>query len=449
MKIQCHVTRNICDQHSISFINYLIFRINRDGAVGIIMAMSLLVIMGFAALAIDIGMWLRTQQAMQHAADSAVITAVLNNSSSYQLEARAVAARYGFTNGANGVAVNALANQLCPDGKSDCYKVTITNTTPTQIFSRVLRLSGGSLTAQAMATKRQSYDFCLLALASTSNGALLQVDGATCLALVTDTVGGILSGVGSILTGVGSVLATGGCAIAGILQTSNGCNAPALNDPYAHLATNIPSGSSCGGNYPQKPKWWGAPPLPPSNLWSGNKTLPATVVVCGDLQLTGNTIITSASPGSVLVIENGQLDTNGFTLSTAAGSALTIIFSGTAGPYTHAPTGGGALDFQAPTSGPWQGVAIYQDPALTTGVNVVAAGNATVWKITGAVYLPHASVTLNGAVSKSSNGASCFALVADTITVNGSGSIPAASGCVAAGVGLPSNGVNGSTLLVM
>ena len=147
--------------------------------------------------------------------------------------------------------------------------------------------------------------------------------------------------------------------------------------------------------------------------------------------------VTTASPGSVLVIENGQLDTNGVTLKTAANSALTIIFSGTAGSYTHAPTGGGTLDFPAPTSGTWQGIAIYQDPALTTGVDISAAGNSPTWDITGVVYLPHSSVTFSGAVNKSSNGASCFELVVDNITINGTADILPKGECVAAGLNLP------------
>ena len=55
---------------------------------------------------------------------------------------------------------------------------------------------------------------------------------------------------------------------------------------------------------------------------------------------------------------------------------MTIIFSGTSGTYTHAPTGGGTLNIQAPTSGNWSGVALYQDPSLTTGVDISAAGNS-------------------------------------------------------------------------
>jgi hypothetical protein len=180
-------------------------------------------------------------------------------------------------------------------------------------------------------------------------------------------------------------------------------------------------------------------PYPPSTANHG--------IVCGDLQLQGDVTLTTASPGSLLVIVNGQLDTNGHTLKTAAGSALTIIFTGTAGSYTHAPTGSGTLDFPAPTSGTWSGVAIYQDPSLTSGTDISAAGNSPTWDITGLVYLPHASVTFSGAVNKSSNGASCFALVVDNITINGTGDILAKGGCAAAGLNLPTNTVGTVTLV--
>jgi hypothetical protein len=141
-------------------------------------------------------------------------------------------------------------------------------------------------------------------------------------------------------------------------------------------------------------------------------------VVCGDQQLTGNTTI-SAPNGAVLVIENGQLDTNGYTLQTANGSALTVVFTGSNNAsYQHTPTGGGTLTISAPISGAWSGVAIYQDPSLTTNVDISAAGNSPTWNISGLVYLPHSSVTLSGAVGKSSTGASCFVPVADNVTIS-------------------------------
>jgi hypothetical protein len=144
----------------------------------------------------------------------------------------------------------------------------------------------------------------------------------------------------------------------------------------------------------------------------------------------------------VLVIENGQLDTNGYTLS---GSALTIIFTGSnnAG-YQHTPTGGGTLDIAAPTSGTWSGMAIYQDPALNTNVDISAAGNSPTWNISGMVYLPHSSVTFSGAVNKSSTGSYCMGMVVDNLTINGTGSIFANDNqCAPAGLTLPQGGNRG------
>ena len=170
-----------------------------------------------------------------------------------------------------------------------------------------------------------------------------------------------------------------------------------------------------------------------------------TQIICGDLQLTGD--VTLNGTGSMLlVIVNGQLDLNGYTLQTASGTGVTIAFTGSSSSgYTHATTGSGTLDIAPPATGPWAGVAIYQDPSLTAGVDISAAGNSPTWNITGLVYLPHASVTLSGAVNKSSNGKSCFVLVVDNLLINGTGSILSHGGCASAGLVMP---VNRSRLLI-
>jgi hypothetical protein len=67
--------------------------------------------------------------------------------------------------------------------------------------------------------------------------------------------------------------------------------------------------------------------------------------------------------------------------------------------------------------------------------------------ISGLVYLPHSSVLLSGAVNNSSNGASCFGLVVNNITINGTGAILKTEGCAAPGLNLPSNTV-GTVALV-
>jgi hypothetical protein len=115
-------------------------------------------------------------------------------------------------------------------------------------------------------------------------------------------------------------------------------------------------------------------------------------------------------------------------------------------------TGGGTLDFMAPTSGTWKGIALYQDPNLgTSGVDFTYAGNSPTWNITGVVYFPYASITFKGAVNKSSYGQSCLLFVADNITMKGTASIEqtTASGCLSAGVVLPTDNVSGGISLVM
>ena len=181
--------------------------------------------------------------------------------------------------------------------------------------------------------------------------------------------------------------------------------------------------------------------LPASNQLAGIQTWAGTIEKCGDIQLTGPVTIDTGPSGAVLVIENGQLDTNGYSITTSSGSALTIIFSGTPGAYTHAPTGGGTLDIAAPKSGAWSGVAVYQDPSLTAGIDVSAAGNSPTWDITGLVYMPKASVTFSGAVNKASNGKSCFVLVVDNLLVNGTANILPKGECTQAGLSMPTSPV--------
>jgi Flp pilus assembly protein TadG len=441
--------------HHPSSFNLSAICTDEGGVVAIVTALALTALIGITGLALDVGMWYRSNRAMQNAADAAVIAAALNGTGSYQSEAKAVAAQYGFVDGANGVTVTALNNQTCPDGATDCYQVTVAQTSPPRYFSPVVGNFSPSLAGAAMAGGSQTHSYCLLALGGSGTDPAIRTNGAP----KADLTGcSLMSDTGATCNG-NNLNATYGDAH----KTNNGCgitqrsNVPAVADPYSSLASNIPSTSGCLGLYPQEPVKKKDPSLPLLNQWSIPLTLTTipTVanhgIVCGDLQLMADVTVTTASPGSLLVIANGQLDTNGHTLKTAPGSALTIIFTGpdATGIYTHAPTGGGTLDFPAPTSGTWKGIALYQDPNLPSGadVNISAAGNSPTWKITGVVYLPHSSVIFSGAVNKSSNGASCLLLVVDNITINGTGSILANGGCAAAGVTLPTNNVGAIALL--
>jgi hypothetical protein len=375
---------------------------------------------------------------MQNAADAAALAAATNGGSNYDVEARAVAAQYGFVNGTNNISIAVSNTAACPGVGNDCYRVAISGFMPL-LLSQIVGYRGDATLNGAAAKQLGSSavanhptNFCLLSLGPQG----IRSNGAPTSSMACNT----MSNTGSTCNG-GNL----GAPIGAAHNTNNGCgvtqysNVPAVVDPYAALASKIPA-NTCGGSYPQKPSKKNDPALPSSNQLSGFNSWGGNVVLCGDIQLTGNVTI-DAPAGAVLVIENGRLDTNGYSITTTKGSGLTVIFSGdNSGSYTHAPTGGGTLNIAAPTSGVWSGVAIYQDPKLTNGVDIAAAGNSPAWAITGLVYLPNSSVTLSGAVNKAGFGASCFAMVVKDITVNGTGMILPNGECVPAGLVAPSTG---------
>lgn len=416
-------------------------RTDERGSVAVLTAVLLPVLVGTLSLGFEISNWYRAKQAMQDAADAATIAAATNGSSSYIAEARAVATRYGFVDGTNNVTVTATNAAACPSGGNTCYGVTITGYVPLYV-SEIIGFRGdatfnGSPQKQLSSTAVADFStaqvpVCLLALGTsgaqdivTNGNPRADFSGCSVMANTSSRCNGSnLKAPYGLAHGTNS-----GC---GVIQISG---VPTVPDPFASLESNIPT-NTCG-SYPQEPSKKSDPALPSSNQWSGNQSLSGNVQVCGDLQLTGDVTI-DAPAGAVLVIENGQLDTNGYKFTSSSGSGLTVVFSGTnGGSYIHAPTGGGTIDIAAPTSGPWSGIAIAQDPNLTTGVNISAAGNSPTWDITGLVYLPNASVTMSGAVNKASHGQSCFVMVMNDITINGTGDIAESGGCKAAGLTMP------------
>jgi Flp pilus assembly protein TadG len=439
-------------------------RADERGAVSIMMGILMIPLVGFLALGFEVSNWYLITRGMQNAADAATLAAAINNGSNYDVEARAVAAQYGFINGVNNITIAVTNNAACPSGATNCYSVSISGFTPL-LMSQVVGFQGNGnvngflqkqLSAFAVATpSSKPRDVCLLALASSGVAQGIRTNGAP-----TANMNGCdsMSNTGAQCNGSNL-----GLGISFAVGSNNGCgvsqvhNDP-MSDPYSGLASNIPalSSSGCAGNFPQETHHGnnssgGTALSGPINLPAGN------TFWCGDQLLTGDVTITAPASGAVLIIENGQLDVNGHVFQTANGSALTLVFSGTnSGGYTHAPSDntngpGGVLNITPPTTGPWAGVAIYQDPSLTTGVDVSAAGNSPTWKITGLIYMPHASITLKGAIDKSTNGASCLVMVADNFQMSGNAGILKTDigNCPAAGLNMPQAKIPGGAKLVL
>jgi hypothetical protein len=424
-------------------------RSDRRGNVLLLAGLCLPLLLGLLGLGVEGATWYHTQRSMQNAADSAAVAAASNATSTYQAEARAAAATYGFVNAAANTTVTASNTASCA-GQTDCYAVTIARIVPLTL-SGLIGFTGDTMvggvraiTIRATAIAKKSAtprSYCILALAGSGAAQGIRVNGSPdadmtgCSVMSnTDTD---CNGHGLKATFADAADSSSGC---GLTNTSN---VPAVTDPYAALASSIPA-NPCS-SYPQAPAKKKDPALPASNQLGGSYGWSGTQTFCGDVQLTGDVTLTGSQ--ALVVIRNGSLDTNGYTFKTAAGAAATVVFTGD-NTYSHVPTGGGTIDLTAPSTGAWSGVAIYQAPALTSGVDISAAGNSPAWDITGLVYLPHSSVTFSGAVNKSSTGKSCFVMVVDNLTVNGTGKILSSGECAQAGLTMPSSPMPGRGQLV-
>lgn len=214
------------------------------GVVAVLTALALTVLVGAVGLAVDVGMRYRENRALQNAADAAVIAAALKSSSSYQNEAKAVAAQYGFVDGASGITVAALNNQTCPDGTTVCYQVTVAQSSAPRFFSPVVGNFAPSLAGAAMASGSQTHSYCLVALGGSGTDPAIRTNGVP----NADFTGcSIMSNTGADCNGH-DLKATYGDAH----KTNNRCgitprdNVQTVADPYSSLSNNIPA-DTCGG----------------------------------------------------------------------------------------------------------------------------------------------------------------------------------------------------------
>ena len=456
-----------------SVVNRLL-RLRRDerGAVSIMMGILMIPLVGFLALGFEVSNWYLITRGMQNAADAATLAAAINNSTNYDDEARAVAALYGFVNGVNNVTIGVTNTATCPiTGDQNCYSVQISGYTPL-LLSQVVGFQGNGningsfqkqLSALAVAKAGSPADICLLALAGSGTNPAIQTNGAPTanmngcdsMSYTGSNCNGHNLGLGISFT-VGS--SNNGCG-AKQMTNQNKLNPP---DPYftqiSGTIAAFPSPSTVCSSYPQetlkgnKPSG-GTPQSGPIVLPAGN------TFWCGDQVLTGNVTISTPNGPAVLVIENGALDLAGFNFQMAnQTSALTIVFTGSnTGGYNHTifdnSPNGGVLDITPPTTGPWAGMAIVQDPNLTDtngALDVSSAGNSPTLTITGLIYMPHATITLKGAIDKSNFGKSCVVMVADNFQISGTGGILKTDigNCGGAGLTIPQATVGGVQLVL-
>jgi Flp pilus assembly protein TadG len=368
-------------------------------------AIALVVLIGFVALAVDVGLLWSQRRQMQTAADAssnAGATALRYNQN-YKSAAADTLKLNGFSDGVNGVtvAVNNPPSRGAYSGNVSYVEVVVQQPEPTY-FLRVLGYNTVNVSARAVSSSITSPN-CIYALDPSASGAV-HTDGGDVL---TSTCGLIVdSNSSTAITSDGSVTATSVGVVggySGTVKVSAGGKSgtvttgiAALGDPLAYV--QAPTVGSCNPTYPTG-----------VNLSTGSLTLnPGTY--CG-----GFTVSNSASlhlnPGTY-VVKGGGINLSGN--SSLTGTGVTIYNTGTSSTYKPISmlNDNGTVDLSAPTSGSLTGILFFQDRSITsTAANVLGGGAG---KLEGALYFPTTPILLNA--GQSTNAAYTI-VVAKTINI--------------------------------
>lgn len=386
---------------------------DRRGASAILTALSMTVLMGFAGMAVDVGLWYADKRIAQGAADSAAFSGAVD----YQLNASttdatgvadAVTRSYGLINGAGGVtvAVNIPPTSGTHTSTSGAVEVVVTKTEP--VYFSSLWLSSASVAARAVAapgTGGGGGKFCALALnpstsgtpVNVSGGATIsmnacgmQVDGGSTTALMASG-GATISG--TYVNIVGNYQVSGGATITASKGITTG--AASVADPYSGVT--VPSPGTCtvtGATY------------------AATTVTLSPGTYCSGMNISGGAKVT-LNPG-VYIIDGGTFSISGG--STLNGTGVTIVLTGSGSNYATASISGGTvMNLSAPTTGATAGLAFMQSrSAPTSGTDSISGGSSML--ITGALYFPNQTLNYSGG---STSGTTCTNLIAYNFNFSG------------------------------
>ncbi len=202
---------------------------------------------------------------------------------------------------------------------------------------------------------------------------------------------------GLSINGSATPTADGFCSVGGVsggegLSPAPRGNCRPIRDPFAKLPK--PPASGCTHNNHK---------INPNQ----SRTLQPGVY-CGGLDILGTATL---DPG-VYVIKDGSLDIGSQAL--VRGTGVTFYITGSNAGFGF--NGGATIELEAPKTGKYGGVLIYQDPSSTSS-NTINGGSDTI--MNGAIYTPGSDIRLNGS-SGFGQSMSYMPIIADTVTVTGS-----------------------------
>ena len=398
---------------------------DRQGNTLAIAAAALPMIIGCAGLATDTIQWTLWKRQLQRAADSAAIAGV------YDREGASGATSNTPTAVCRDITLN-LHTWMALQGTSPCTgtagsystisypadttyqtnQVSVTLKIQQSLpFSSLFMSSPPLITASATAGSIASGTPCALALNSTGtamnyNGNAT-VNAPTCVLYSDSASSNSASAGGSSDVTAKSIAAVGG------IQQSNNWNvqsyipySPSLPDPFASV-TPDPSQMHCTGS---------------ALTDNTNFSTLGNTNCFSSISLNPNKTINVPSSMSVIYVNGGTVDLKGSFTCTCTIVLTNQSTSSTATIGTWSSNAQATNTITAPMTGPFAGIAVYQDRRATGNTDTINGGSSN--QIQGAVYFPKDTLRINGTGTAVSL---CAMWVANNISFLGTSSIAISS----------------------
>ena len=366
-------------------------RHNEKGSALLLTTVSMVTLIGFMGLGIDVGSVYRHRRVMRTAADAGALAGASEiyraKTSLISSSALAATATNQFTNGTNGVTVNVHHPPITGfyTGDSRFVEVVIEQPSPTY-FMQIFGWDTVPVPARAVAGVGANGRNCVYVLDPSMPGSFqgnsTALMDANCGIIVNSNNPNAMSMSGSADVVATSVNITGNYQISGgasITPTPN-VGVPPEPDPLAYLV----------------PPTYGACTQTNFHVVSGSTTV-GPGVYCKGIKINSGAQVT-LTPG-LYVIVGGGIDVE--SSGVLEGNDVTFFLTeGTGNPF-------GTVSFQsdsqvrlrAPTSGPWAGILFYQDPnAGNPNTSHIMESSSNSY-FEGALYFPTHQLKIQSSVT--------------------------------------------------
>lgn len=382
------------------------------GAIAIIMAMSLPVVVGFVGLGVEVGLWFHAKRGLQAAADAAALSGayerLAGNADSVAVSSAQQAAA---VNGYNGGLDDTIDVNVPPEsgeftGDSDAVEVLISREMRL-LFSGLILDDNVRIDAYAVAILTPGDDaFCVLALDPSTGGAV-SIGGTAnvtldCGIAANSNAVDAVEIFGSADVLAGNVQTAGGITVdgSGELTTVSGEkeNAPKVKDPYAAIPE--PTDDECDHNTEVK-------------VQNNDVTTLQPGVYCGGIRISGGTA--DFAPGTY-ILRGGDLVING---GVTTGDDVFFYLTEEDGTYAEVDIAGNAdVTLEADPDGDAVGVdhtgMLFMQDDDATGTSSKFNGGSDM-SLAGVVYFPNQPVDFLGGGTVGG----CTVIVGSVVTFSG------------------------------